>query len=130
MRSFALIPLSLLTLLSQTYACDDCWEWPEDDTVFIDEILGATNSYRAQHNASPLVWNETLAEGADGYVYGCKNYAPNVSVVTRRLGLEPHGMLSVHGANSQSPSNIHTDTNADSTVHMERTGTSDTTAQS
>jgi hypothetical protein len=41
--------------------------------VFQQDILDATNSYRAEHNASPLVWNETLADGADGYVYGCKS---------------------------------------------------------
>jgi hypothetical protein len=87
MHSFSLLFLYSLALFStRTYACDDCWEWPEDDAVFIDEILNATNFYRAQHNASPLVWNETLAEGADGYVYGCKNYVPYVSVVARRLG--------------------------------------------
>jgi hypothetical protein len=102
MHSFSLLLLSNLALFStRTYACDDCWEWPEDDAVFQDEILSATNTYRAQHNASPLVWNETLAEGADGYVYGCKNYVPYVSVVARRQSLESPEMLSVHGAKSQ-----------------------------
>jgi uncharacterized protein YkwD len=79
MRSLSLLPFSVLTLLvAQTYACDDCWEWPEDDAIFQEEILNATNLYRAQHNASPLVWNDELGEGAEGYVYGCKN-VPYVS---------------------------------------------------
>jgi uncharacterized protein YkwD len=75
MHSFSLLSLCSIAIhYKTTYArCDDCWYWPEDDAVFQQEIMDATNSYRAQHNANPLEWNETIADEADGYVYGCKS---------------------------------------------------------
>ena len=35
-------------------------------------VLNSTNTYRHQHNASNLVWNDTLAEFADDHVGDCK----------------------------------------------------------
>lgn len=39
---------------------------------FKDIILKVSNAYRKQHSASPLVWNETLAEYAFHYAKKCK----------------------------------------------------------
>lgn len=41
------------------------------DTAFRDAVLNATNTFRAQHNASDLVWNETLAEFAVDWSEEC-----------------------------------------------------------
>ncbi|KAH7132118.1 CAP domain-containing protein [Dendryphion nanum] len=42
-----------------------------DDSVFRSTALNITNTYRRQHNASALVWNDTLAEFAKGVSSGC-----------------------------------------------------------
>lgn len=42
-------------------------EWREDD-LFTSAILNSTNTYRAQHNATDMSWNDTLAEFADTYL--------------------------------------------------------------
>lgn len=39
---------------------------------FKDTILKVSNAYRKQHGASPLVWNETLAEYAFHYAKKCR----------------------------------------------------------
>ncbi|TDZ59878.1 Repressed by EFG1 protein 1 [Colletotrichum trifolii] len=42
-------------------------EWETDDT-FVNAVLNTTNTYRAQHNASDLAWNRTLAAYASAYL--------------------------------------------------------------
>ena len=42
------------------------------DSEFRSTILNSTNFYRAQHNATVLKWNETLASYAAAYVRRCK----------------------------------------------------------
>ncbi|KAF2134048.1 PR-1-like protein [Dothidotthia symphoricarpi CBS 119687] len=43
-----------------------------DDADFRDAILNGTNTYRKQHNATDLVWNDTLAEYANEWSQDCK----------------------------------------------------------
>ncbi|KAE8381098.1 CAP domain-containing protein [Aspergillus bertholletiae] len=40
--------------------------------VFEDTILSSSNLYRKDHNASDLVWNETLTQYAKAWAEGCK----------------------------------------------------------
>lgn len=40
----------------------------KDTKVFTSAILNSTNFYRAEHNASDLAWNKTLATFADKYL--------------------------------------------------------------
>lgn len=40
--------------------------------VFRDTILSSSNTYRKEHNASDLVWNETLTRYAKDWAEGCK----------------------------------------------------------
>ncbi|KAH7391735.1 CAP domain-containing protein [Pyrenochaeta sp. MPI-SDFR-AT-0127] len=42
------------------------------DTAFRDSILNVTNTYRKQHNATRLVWNDTLADYAGEWSGECK----------------------------------------------------------
>lgn len=42
-------------------------EW-KDDEVFSSAILNSTNTYRSQHNASDVSWNDTLATFAEDYL--------------------------------------------------------------
>lgn len=41
--------------------------WKDEDT-FTSAILNSTNTYRSQHNASDVSWNDTLADFATSYV--------------------------------------------------------------
>ena len=41
------------------------------DTEFRSSMLNSTNFYRAQHNATDLTWNETLATYATSYAEKC-----------------------------------------------------------
>ncbi|PKY04712.1 PR-1-like protein [Aspergillus campestris IBT 28561] len=41
-------------------------------SIFRDTVLASTNDYRSSHNASALVWNETLTEYAADWAGGCK----------------------------------------------------------
>ncbi|KAE8140762.1 CAP domain-containing protein [Aspergillus pseudotamarii] len=40
--------------------------------VFKDTILSSSNNYRKEHNASDLVWNETLTRYAKDWAEGCR----------------------------------------------------------
>ncbi|KAE8152409.1 CAP domain-containing protein [Aspergillus avenaceus] len=40
--------------------------------VFKDTVLATSNTYRKEHNASNLVWNETLTKYAKNWAEGCK----------------------------------------------------------
>lgn len=42
-----------------------------NDSTFRAAILNSTNAYRRQHNASALVWNNTLQRFAEGVSGGC-----------------------------------------------------------
>ncbi|GKT41016.1 protein PRY2 [Colletotrichum spaethianum] len=42
-------------------------EWTSDDT-FTSAVLNSTNSYRNEHNASDVTWNNTLADFATDYL--------------------------------------------------------------
>jgi uncharacterized protein YkwD len=42
-----------------------------DDKAFQDTVLNITNSYRQQHNASALTWNDTLADTAKEWAEKC-----------------------------------------------------------
>lgn len=42
-----------------------------DNTEFQDAVLNATNTYRHQHDAAPLTWNESLAEKAQDWADDC-----------------------------------------------------------
>ncbi|KAF2842867.1 PR-1-like protein [Patellaria atrata CBS 101060] len=42
------------------------------DREFRDAVLNSTNTYRAQHNASDLHWNDTLADYARDWAEGCQ----------------------------------------------------------
>lgn len=42
-----------------------------DDSTFQDAILNSTNVFRAQHNASSVVWNATLAHFGQVWSDGC-----------------------------------------------------------
>ncbi|KAL3454658.1 hypothetical protein BJX65DRAFT_260951 [Aspergillus insuetus] len=51
-------------------------EIPQDpsytpSSFFKSSVLSTTNDYRAQHNASALTWNDTLAEYAKHWAEGC-----------------------------------------------------------
>lgn len=41
------------------------------DTEFRDTVLAVTNDYRAQHDAKPLTWNDTLAAYAQEWADRC-----------------------------------------------------------
>ncbi|MDI1493312.1 MAG: hypothetical protein OHK93_005100 [Ramalina farinacea] len=41
-------------------------------SVLQSAVLNSTNTYRKQHDASPLTWNDTLASFADSHVQPCK----------------------------------------------------------
>lgn len=40
--------------------------------IFKDTMLASSNAYRKEHNASNLVWNETLTRYAKNWAEGCK----------------------------------------------------------
>jgi hypothetical protein len=42
-----------------------------DDNDFRDTILNVTNTYRKQHNATALRWNQSLADGAEKWSKRC-----------------------------------------------------------
>jgi uncharacterized protein YkwD len=42
-----------------------------DDDAFKDAVLNVTNTYRKQHNATGLNWNESLANGAGEWSKRC-----------------------------------------------------------
>ncbi|OCK83900.1 hypothetical protein K432DRAFT_379040 [Lepidopterella palustris CBS 459.81] len=42
-----------------------------DDRAFKNAVLNTSNYYRAQHNASALSWNESLADFAQEWGNGC-----------------------------------------------------------
>jgi len=42
-----------------------------DDNEFKDAVLNVTNTYRKQHNATALRWNESLADGAGTWSERC-----------------------------------------------------------
>jgi hypothetical protein len=46
-------------------------EYTEDD-AFKDAVLNVTNTYRKQHNATALNWNESLADGAGSWSEKCE----------------------------------------------------------
>ncbi|KAL2852997.1 hypothetical protein BJX68DRAFT_233721 [Aspergillus pseudodeflectus] len=51
-------------------------EIPQDpsytsSSLFKSSVLSTTNHYRAQHNASALTWNDTLADYAKHWAEGC-----------------------------------------------------------
>ena len=43
-----------------------------DDSLFQETILNVTNTYRKQHNATALRWNDTLAEYAEEWSEKCE----------------------------------------------------------
>lgn len=48
--------------------------WPKSYTSnndFASAVLSSTNTFRKQHNASPLIWNDTLADYAASHASGC-----------------------------------------------------------
>ena len=66
---FALLPF----LASTQTVLQDPTDYTSDEQ-FQSDILNSTNFYRAQHNASNVSWNDTLADYAANYVTGC-NFA-------------------------------------------------------
>ncbi len=42
------------------------------DSQFEADVINSTNTFRAQHNASPLEWNRSLAEYARRWAQTCK----------------------------------------------------------
>ncbi|CAO2648709.1 Nn.00g096580.m01.CDS01 [Neocucurbitaria sp. VM-36] len=81
--SFSLLPSTTLLLLSLllTLLFSDptlaqqvrqtSTEYTNDD-AFRESILNVTNTYRKEHNATGLEWNETLAEFAGEWGEGCR----------------------------------------------------------
>lgn len=51
-----------------------------DDDVFQQAVLNVTNTYRKQHNATSLAWNESLAEYAKEWSERCE-FEHSVSVI-------------------------------------------------
>lgn len=43
-----------------------------DDDLFRDTVLNVTNTYRKQHNATELKWNDSLADTAGEWSKRCK----------------------------------------------------------
>ncbi|KAF2178534.1 PR-1-like protein [Zopfia rhizophila CBS 207.26] len=43
-----------------------------NEKAFKDAVLNGTNTYRKQHNATALTWNDTLAEYAEGWSDKCQ----------------------------------------------------------
>ena len=56
------VPLPSSTQISSTYSAD---------ADFQSSILNSTNFYRKQHNASDLIWNNSLATYAASYAEKC-----------------------------------------------------------
>lgn len=81
----SLLPLLLLSLALPTLAQQDSnssatsAEYTSDSS-FRDAVLDVTNTYRKQHNATGLSWNETLAEFAADWAGEC-GFVHSVSVV-------------------------------------------------
>lgn len=48
--------------------------------IFEDDILNQTNYYRRQHNASALIWNDTLATYANNWAEPC-NWKHSVQIL-------------------------------------------------
>ncbi|KAJ4366857.1 hypothetical protein N0V83_007385 [Neocucurbitaria cava] len=65
------LPFSLLIAQQAEAASTTSAEYTKDDT-FRDSILNVTNTYRKQHNATSLEWNETLADFAKDWSDDCK----------------------------------------------------------
>jgi uncharacterized protein YkwD len=54
-----------------TFAQQQSAQYTDSDT-FRASVLNVTNSYRRQHNASEVSWNESLAEAAEKWSQDCK----------------------------------------------------------
>lgn len=80
----SLLPLLLLSLALPTLAQQDSNSSTSaeytSDSSFRDAVLDVTNTYRKQHNATGLSWNETLAEFAADWAGEC-GFVHSVSVV-------------------------------------------------
>ncbi|KAF2441101.1 PR-1-like protein [Karstenula rhodostoma CBS 690.94] len=77
---FAHLPTALLLLLCTTSASTLSLHTPRDsqasadyakDALFKSTILNVTNTYRKQHNATSLKWNDTLADFAKDWSEKC-----------------------------------------------------------
>jgi Cysteine-rich secretory protein family len=42
------------------------------ESVLVDSILNSTNIFRDQHNATPLMWNSSLADAASSWASNCQ----------------------------------------------------------
>ena len=66
-------PSTVVTSGASATATGASPEWTSDST-FQSAILNSTNTYRKQHNATALAWNDTLADYATQHVTAC-NFA-------------------------------------------------------
>lgn len=75
-----LLPFSLVALLfSSAASAEQASVEYTEDSAFRSAILNATNTYRKQHNATGLEWNDTLAEYALDWGGDCK-FGHSVSI--------------------------------------------------
>lgn len=85
--SWLLSPLSLLLIIPSLVRAATSAEYTNDD-AFRKSILNVTNTYRKQHNATGLEWNETLADFAGSWSGGCKfGHSVSLSFVVGEVGV-------------------------------------------
>lgn len=65
-----LLPITLTLAQQESNSTATSTEYTSD-TAFQDAVLDVTNTYRKQHNATGLSWNETLAEFAADWAGEC-----------------------------------------------------------
>ena len=68
MARFTTLPLILLGVLASYGA----YVYAETSAQDVAAYLAAHNGVRAQHGATALVWNQTLADAGQRWVDGCK----------------------------------------------------------
>jgi uncharacterized protein YkwD len=81
--------LLVSTLFFSAITADAVSQEYTDDKAFQDAILSVTNTYRAQHNASALVWDQELAEYAQEWGDSCEfghSVSPNGFGLDGKLG--------------------------------------------
>ncbi|KAK7210684.1 hypothetical protein V2G26_017862 [Clonostachys chloroleuca] len=59
-------------------------EWRDSDR-FTSAVLNSTNTYRSQHGAADVVWNDTLSDFADDYLDGGDCVFEHSGVPTARI---------------------------------------------
>lgn len=87
---FAKLPTALMLLLCAQSASALSFHLPRDeqasaadytkDDLFEETILNVTNTYRKQHNATALKWNDTLADYAKDWSKKC-NFEHSVGFI-------------------------------------------------